>query len=347
MSPEFGLRLGLTLALGTAGGAVFSALRLPLPWMLGAMTFTLFAALLRLPVVRARMLRSPFAAIVGVAIGSAFNAAALAQGTGLLLLAAATLVSVLLLSAAGFLYLSRIAGFDRTTAYFAGVPGGVYEMVHQGGLAGGDERRIALTQATRIFLVVMLVPFIVRLAVGEVDQYMRVVPAFSDYRAGDLLLLAACCLGWPLAALLRLPNAAVLGPLLVSAVVHAFGLVELPPPPLLVAAAQVVLGASIGGGFLGTPPRHILVNLGHGILLFSGSIAMVTGLAGLVAAATGLDFMTVLLSLAPGGMVEMSLIALVVSADVGVVTVLHLARIVLIHAGAPLAFRRFRPERAE
>ena len=41
---------GLALAIAAAGGFLFVRLKLPLPWMLGAMTFCTAAALLRAPI---------------------------------------------------------------------------------------------------------------------------------------------------------------------------------------------------------------------------------------------------------------------------------------------------------
>jgi uncharacterized membrane protein AbrB (regulator of aidB expression) len=66
-------RLGLTLALAGIGGSFFHLLHLPLPWMLGAMVVTMLASIIGLPLGRTRPVRQPFAAILGVALGSAFT----------------------------------------------------------------------------------------------------------------------------------------------------------------------------------------------------------------------------------------------------------------------------------
>src|SRR5690606_17926319 len=100
------------------------------------------------------------------------------------------------------------------TAYFAGMPGGVYEMIHQGGLVGGNERQIALVQATRISLIVLVVPIGFRLLFGAGSTSgLSLGHAENILEVKDILLLAGCgLLGWPLARLVRLPNPALLGP---------------------------------------------------------------------------------------------------------------------------------------
>lgn len=333
--------MALTLILGAAGGALFSAANVPLAWMLGAMTATLVAALLRLPVVRTRHLRPPFAAIVGVAIGSAASPAALQSWPSLLLLAGGMPFVIVCLSAMGYLYMTRIAGHDRVTAFFASAPGGVYEMVNQGAQAGGDERTIALTQVSRIFLVVLLVPLFTGFVTSASTEGARFDPAkVAPFLSLDLALLAACMLGWPLGRLIHLPNPAILGPLLVSVAVHVGGLVTAAPPPTIVALAQIVLGCSIGAGFVGAAPRSILVNLAHGVALFSCTTGVAIGLAWLISMVTGIDFVSVLLAYSPGGMAEMALLAMVLGADVSIVVTLHLCRMVLVHALVPLFFHK-------
>lgn len=66
-------RFAFALVLGIIGGMVFHALRLPLPWMLGAMTVCTIAALARAPVAAPSVIRSPMSAIIGVMLGSGFS----------------------------------------------------------------------------------------------------------------------------------------------------------------------------------------------------------------------------------------------------------------------------------
>jgi uncharacterized membrane protein AbrB (regulator of aidB expression) len=81
------------LALGGVGGWVFYSLRMPLPWMLGSLSFTMVAALLGAKLHGPPALRNGLIALLGIMIGSGFTASMLLQaGEWLISLAAILLV---------------------------------------------------------------------------------------------------------------------------------------------------------------------------------------------------------------------------------------------------------------
>jgi len=336
-------RLVFTLTSGAIGGAVFWLLSLPLPWMLGSMCVVAALAIGGSPVVSAKRTRPPLAAVIGVTMGSAFSPEITSQAGSWIALTVATVVSTLVMGLFGVLYLKRFAGFDLITSYFASMPAGIYEMTHQGGLLGGDERRIALIQAVRIFLIVLLIPIAFRYffdlgaslpdAKGEVG-----ILGFQD-----ATLLALCAIvGWPAAKVLRFPNPPVLGPLIASAIVHGVGLTETAPPYELVSVAQVVLGASVGGQFIGASIKEIRGTAVHGLVL----IPMMIGICVLVSVVAGsvseIDFPTLMLSLAPGGIAEMSLIAFALHAEVAAVVTHQILRVLMVHGLATTVFKIIR-----
>ncbi len=47
----------------------------------------------------------------------------------------------------------RVCGFDRVTAWYAAMPGGLQDMVIFGEEAGGDPRALSLIHATRVLIV--------------------------------------------------------------------------------------------------------------------------------------------------------------------------------------------------
>ena len=65
-----------------------------------------------------------------------------------------------------------------------------------------------------------------------------------------------------------------------------------------------------------------------------------------VAPATGSPPASVVLAYAPGGLAEMSLVALALGADVAYVAVHHIFRIMFVILGAPLVVRRLPAARA-
>ena len=101
----------------------------------------------------------------------------------------------------------------------------------------------------------------------------------------------------------------------------------------------VVLGTAIGCRFTGTKPAEVLrilkISIGSTFILMSTAVA--GGL--LIGELTGIPWYLVTLAYAPGGLAEMSLIAIGIGQDVPFVATHHLCRIGIIILFAPLAFR--------
>ncbi len=341
-------RIALALAIGAVGGFVFTKLTMPLPWMLGAMLFNTVAALMKAPVAPPVAIRPGMVLVLGVLLGSGFTPDMMDRAgqwvTSLGLLA----VYIAAVGAAVVPFYMIVGGFDRTTAYFSGMPGGLQEMLTIGHAMGGNDRMIALTHASRILLVVFAVAFWFRLVEGlEMGDRSRFGVSILDVAPLDLLILAACgAVGWPLARLLRFPAPMLVGPMLVSAAVHMAGLTASKPPIELVNFAQLILGTIIGCRFQGTEMREfrrvILLSLGA-----TGVMMAVTALfTWIVSHLSHIDSILVLLAYSPGGLAEMSLVALALQADVAYVAMHHTVRIALVVIGAPLVFRimrRIRP----
>ncbi|MCB1888982.1 MAG: AbrB family transcriptional regulator, partial [Rhodocyclaceae bacterium] len=154
--------LGLALAIGFAGGLLFSWLGWPLPWMMGPMIATTLAALTRLPVAVPVTLRDPMMAIIGVLLGSGFTPELVANLWTWLPTLLVLPIYVALVAVSSMTYLRLVTRFDPRTTFFAGMPGGFGEMVLLGDRAGGDARRIALVHTVRVLLIVLTVPLLVR-----------------------------------------------------------------------------------------------------------------------------------------------------------------------------------------
>ena len=336
--------LWLGLAIGALGGALFAFLKLPLAWMLGAMVFTTFASISGVQISLPHWLRTSMIAILGVMIGSAFSPDLIDQLDRWAVSIAGLLVYAILAGAMVLVYLRKVGGYDPVTAYFSSSPGGLNEMVIVGREMGGDDRIIALTQASRILLTVMTIPFMFRL-LGDYDPPPGLLPrgASINLPMSEWLLLGGCAVIGPfLAKLIRLPAASLTGAMFLSATVHIAGWSEGSPPSILVALAQVVLGTGVGCRFSGTAVREVVrvvrLSLGSTTLLIASAVA-----AGLIMEQiTGIPWYMLVLAYAPGGLAEMSLVALGIGQDIAFVATHHLFRISIVVILAPLAFRLMR-----
>lgn len=332
----------LALALGTLGGWLFSLLRLPLPWMLGAMTAVTIAAIGGVDVAMPRWLRNACITVLGVMLGASFTPAVVARMGEWTVTLLGLLVWAALNGGIGWWYFRRYARFDRVTSYFAASPGGLNEMTLVGGQMGGDERTISLVHATRVFITVFTIPIWFRLhdGLGSTSDGPGFVGLFSIGLA-DYALLAACAVAGALgAARLGLPAAAVLGPMILSAIVHLAGITDSSPPTLIVSAAQVVIGATLGCRFVGFPLGLAGRIMGHGAVVGFVMIAITVGFSLLMAWITNLPLSAIILGYAPGGLAEMSLVAIALAVDAAFVATHHIVRIILVVTCAPLIFSR-------
>ena len=337
---------GIGLSVGLVGALIASQVGLPLPWMLGSMLAVTLAALARAPVAPPIGLRRLMVPVLGVLLGSGFSPSVVGQlGEWLVTLAILPLFALLAFAGSFFFY-RRIGAYDRVTAYFSAAPGGLNDMMIIGAEAGGDEKRIALAHASRIFIVVTFVAFFYNFALSvETSGDARPYVQFSDVPIPDLGLLTACAIvGALVGPKLGLPAPQILGPMILSALVHLTGLTDAPPPSLAVNAAQLVMGTVVGSRFAGTPAIEILRDLL--LALGSSSLMLVVALGTAVAVAT-LTPVTLdqsFLAFSPGGLPEMSLLALAMGADVAYVATIHIVRITLVISLAPIAFRILRDD---
>lgn len=331
-------KLALALAIGAVGGLLFTILNLPLAWMLGPMLATTIASLAGAPLAVPAALRGPTIAVLGVLLGSGFDEAVLERLLRWLPVLLALPVYVAVVTLLAYLYLQRLARLDPRTAWFSATPGGLGEMIVMGDRAGGDLRTIALVHSTRILLVVFAIPFGLR-AMGYPIPTVPAAVARAAAGAQDLVVLLGCAVsGFGLARLFRLPAPGLLGPMLVSASAHLAGIVEGAPPVLVVAAAQLVIGAQVGARFAGYPVLRVVQAVASGFGLTVLMLGAALGCGWLLARASGLSPLLLILALAPGGLAEMSLVALALGDDPALVAAVHIVRVALVVMAAPPLF---------
>ena len=334
----------LALVIGTAGGFLFAWAKLPLPWMMGAMVATTVAAVAGANIRIQYPLRMTMIAVLGVMLGSAFRPELVDRLGEWAVSITGLLVYAVTAGALVTWYFRRIGGYDPVTSYFAASPGGLNEMVIVGREMGGDDRVIALTHSARILLVVMTIPFLFRLF-AEYEPLPGLLPSGPglDLPLREWIILGACAVvGAGAAKLMRFPAAFLVGPMILSGVVHVTGVSEASPPSLLVAAAQVVLGTGIGCRFAGTPVTEIvrIVRISIGSTLILMAFGVLFGVA--LEQITDVPWFILVLAYAPGGLAEMSLVALALGRDVAFVATHHIFRIGFIVILAPAAFRLMR-----
>lgn len=334
-------RVLLALAIGAVGGALFDRLDMPLAWMIGAMMFTTGAALGGVKIAMPIGLRSFMVAVLGVMLGSAFTPDLLSRVSEWGITLGALFAYAVIVGGLSFILFLKIGRCDRVTAYFAAAPGGLTEMTVVGQALGGDDRVISLVHTLRVLLIVLTIPFWFR-ALDDYDAGRRAAVDVSILSTPltELALLAAIGLaGALLARLVRLPAPYLTGPILASAAAHLTGASQFRPPHELVAVAQIVVGAGIGCRFAGL---HVLKVL-HTLVLAACATAIMLGgtvvFSLVLHGAADIPMPALILAFAPGGLAEMSLVALALGVDAAFVSTHHIMRIIFVVVIAPWIFQ--------
>ena len=327
----------VTLAIGALGGLVAHYLHLPLGYLLGSLVVTgIIAAAgwrpLGKPVTLPARLRFSFVPVIGVAIGGAFTPAVAGQALGWWPSLLALCLFVPVAHAMGY-WIYRRGGLTAKDAFFGAVPGGLIESVQLGEEAGADVRLLTVLQFLRLIGTIVAVPMIFWGITGHVvgsASGVAMVGAGAVLSALDVAILIGCgIVGVAVGRGLRFPGWIITGPLAASAIVHGMGWVQGVPPGWLVAVTQVVMGTGLGARFAGV--ERAMLRRAAGLAVVNGVAALVLAFAFAegVHVIVGEPVTAAFLAFAPGGVAEMSLIALSLQMSVIYVTAHHVVRIVL------------------
>jgi uncharacterized protein len=318
-----------TLAAGIVGGYAARSVHLPLPWLLGSLVTIMGLSLAGAPVRLIPWGRPAGTLVVGASTGLQFTATVIAKLVTLLpLIIAAAFFSTIVGAIGGLLYM-RLSGVDRTTAFFATVPGGVVETMNVAPQYGGQLEPIMVAQTTRVALIVVLAPFLVISFVGSGAQNpLLAVPVVPWLPV--LGLLAGAGMVATLLSRTRSPNAWLMAPLFIAAAVGNLGWVEGRMPDLLIIAAQVVIGSALGAQFRPEFLTRLFGLLWAScvvVLFAAGSMALFGAAIGLV---MGYPVPTMVLAMAPAGIAEMVLTGKVLGLDSTLIAGFQLMRILIV-----------------
>jgi uncharacterized protein len=332
-----------SLLIAGVGGFLLDAAKFPAGWLAGAMLFAAVAALLGRPIyVPGRLARTCFI-ILGISIGGVVTPETV-KGMATwpfslfmvcVAMGAATLGTVT--------YLTRVHGWNTITAIFAGVPGGLSQVM---ALAAEQEncdvRGVAIVQTLRVVILAIGVPAVLSISgiAGPAPLPAGTV-SIAEAPVQFALLVGGCFAA--AFGLLRIgfPGGLIFGPMVLSAVLHGGGFVSVTMPFWLAAAAMVVLGAVSGARFTGTPFRLMLSYLGAGFGAFVVSLLIAGTIGAAVTAVVKLPLADLIVAYAPGSVDAMMILALALHLDPVFVGAHHLTRVFVVSLGLPVLSHRF------
>ena len=331
--------LALTYVIAGIGVGIFIWLQLPLPWLLGPIFACLIAALAGVPMKGNKLINDAMRSILGVAVGATFTTTLLISMAAMWPTLLMIPVMVACIAVIGVPYFQRVWGFDFATSYYSAMPGGLQDMLAFGEEAGGDVRALSLIHATRVMVVVVALPFILQGYWGA-DLTNPPGAAASTIDLSQMLLMVFCGIaGWQGAKALGMFGASILGPLILAAIMALLGVLQHRPPAEAIWMAQFFIGMTVGTKYAGVTGAEVRKDVAAAL----GFCLILIALTFVFAEAVHLFHlappMETLLAFAPGGQAEMTVLALIVGADMAFVIAHHVLRIFVVILGAPIAAR--------
>lgn len=344
-------RIGLTALVGLVCGYGLSQAGAPAPYMLGS----LFGAWLLgalLPVTQAylgtprwfhKFIVLGLATLIGGTLSVEVLRQALSWWSTVLAMILATLIATLL----GLAYLRGYRRQPMAQALLSALPGGQADIVAVAHEYTDRDHLVALVHLCRVVAVFVSMPLLLALVSGpEGVQASYAAQAslpslFDQNWRIPFQLVAVGVAGFLIARTIRVPMPHLLGPLMLSMALHLAGLIEIPRLGEFVLIAQLFIAGTIGSRLAKVPLREVGVGLADGAvtaILLIGSYILVAVLCHQM---LGLDLMEMILAFIPGGLYEVTLLALIFGFDAALafIAIHHTLRILLIFFSLPWLMR--------
>src|SRR5882757_9041840 len=323
-----------TLAIGTAGGALFLLAHLPGGLISGAMIAVGITAIAGRPLHMPPILAQAVLVLLGISLGSLVSQQLLhnmgAYPLTIALLALATFCSTF----GSSLYLQRYHGWDQTSALLAGSPGALSQITILAAEKGADVAGIAVVQTLRVIILTAALPLVL-VATGIAPSAPPVIAAEIASPVGLLALIAASIAVALLLRLAKFPASWMFGAMLASSVLHGAGLVEGGLPPWMRNVALVGIGALIGTRFARMRIKTLLTHVNAGLGSFAIAVVISAIFVTILVLTTHVRFADIVVAFAPGAMDAMLALALTLHIDPIFVGAHHLSRFVFVSITTP------------
>ena len=346
-------KICVTFAMALATGWAFMQAGAPAPYLMGSLFGVWFGGALVRPLQPhlgvARWFHKPVVLGLGVLIGATFNQSVLAQADKWMITLVTMVGTTVVVTAIGYTFLRRMRGYEPRMAILCSVPGGQAEAIVMAREMVDKDYVVALFHLVRVVIVFVSTPLLLGLVEGReaVDRSniaLREMPSIFALPTSDILTFVALGVaGFLVARLCRVPMPHLLGPVGLSTLFHLTGWAELPRVNEFVILAQLAIGGAVGARLAKVPFRDLLGYLKDAcattVLIVSAYFLSTAA----IAFATGSAFLTVWLAFVPGGLYEVTLLALVFGFDVAFVAFHHTIRVMMIFVALPILALRLGP----
>ncbi|WP_181348405.1 AbrB family transcriptional regulator [Thalassobacillus sp. CUG 92003] len=342
--PSLNPALFISYGIAFVGGLIFWLLNLPLSWILGPVTILIVYKLIFPGGTSSSLkLRNLGFSLLGIQIGNTFQADTFSLVAPYVVPYSILSLVLIGVSLGNAYVLSHYIEIDTKTSMIGSVPGGLSAMMAVSDSMRGNTVLVTILHTIRLVAVLFIVPFSATHFFTEAASGGEHITQSTaqGYWPTLIIYLITFLLGYKLQE--KIPASLVIVPMLTVGVMKTFGvpMFQLPSPVFIL--AQVFLGVHLGNSIsvrdLIKAGKYCLYYLSLSIFL----IALAFGFGFLLTSWTGMSLATAILSLAPGGLVEMALTATDAGGDPSVVSSLQMIRLLTIVLLIPLLLKWLLP----
>ncbi|MDL4839708.1 AbrB family transcriptional regulator [Aquibacillus rhizosphaerae] len=346
MKVKYGIQLGISYVAGISGGLLFHIIHLPLPWILGPLLAILLCkTFFQFKGRSSTRLRDICFSITGIQIGATFTDTTIDHVLPYLLPYSLLTIVLIAISLFNAYLLTKWIPIDIPTSLLGSVPGGLSAIIALSESVKANTALVTIFHTIRLMTVLFVIPFLATqlLAPGANGQEQLMEEIFVPQ--GPLWTIVILFAIYGLAVLLqhKVPAALVIIPMLIVAI---FQIIDYPLyhlPNVFFLFAQLTIGIYLGFSVsikdLKIAGKYCGYYFGLTIILLAVSF----GLGYLFSLITPMNLVTAILSIAPGGLIEMALTAQSVSGDPSIVSSLQMIRMLTIVLLLPIGLKYLLP----
>jgi len=308
----------------------------PLPFLFGSLFGCLTASLFGVELAGMPLVSNVSRTVLGVAIGTTLTMEVITTIPRYIPTLLIVPLYVGLISCVGYPFFRRVLKYDRPTAFYSSMPGGLQDMVVFGIEAGGNPRTLSLVHATRSLVLVTIAPIVLtQIFELELDNPLG-SPITELPLIENIGLFLTGIVGMILFRKLKLFGADILGPLLLSAPLAIFGILTHRPSEEMIILSQFFIGIGVGIHYQGITTKELSRDIiaGLGFVAVVIAIALITLLG--ASQISDIPLFELFLCFWPGGQAEIAVMTLAAGGSVSIIVLHHIVRIFLVITGAPI-----------
>ena len=345
-------KLAVTFTISLIVGWCFFSLNLPAPYLMGSL-FGVWVIGGVLPSLQpflgvARWVHVPVILGLGVLIGATFTADIFIHIQRWSVTVFTMIFVTVIVTFIGYMFLTRLRGYDSRLAFLCSVPGGQAEATVMARELVDKDYVVALFHLIRVTFVFLTTPLLLALLEGQVavsqsNIVLQSMPSLTDLGLLQIVKFLGIAVGGYFAAhFMRIPMPHLTGPIFLSAGLHIVGIVAIPRINEFVIIAQLVIGGAVGARLAQVSFSEVLQYLSDGLVNTVVILTFYLTATFLMSSIMDVSFLEMWLAFVPGGLYEVTLLALIFGFDIAFVAFHHTVRIMMVFLTMPFIITRMK-----